>query len=150
MYLDERPQADDDQHVQSDDAQGKRSIHQRALDENVDIPQSIAQDCDADEEWEKEEQEVRRKETQCIAKRAEMYMKETRQQAIDQSEIEPVAANAQDEAENDPLGLLALHRSGHAPVAIDLQGNLAGNQAKKEDREERGAGGVGAAIGDGG
>ncbi len=58
MYLDERTQADNDQRIQSDDAQGKPTIHQRAIDDEIDVPQSIAQNGNANGKRDEYEEEL--------------------------------------------------------------------------------------------
>ena len=50
LCLYERPQSDDDQHIQPDDAQSQRTIDQSAIDDEIDVPQTIAQQRDADAE----------------------------------------------------------------------------------------------------
>ena len=46
LDLDERPQTNDEEHIQADDAQGQCPINQGAIDDEVNIPQPIAQDGD--------------------------------------------------------------------------------------------------------
>jgi len=59
---------------------------------------------------------------------------------IEQSAFNQETSKRQHNAENDPLGLLALHVSRHAPIAVDLKDDQAGNQNNQEDEIERGMG----------
>src|SRR6266699_1636772 len=71
-----------------------------------------------------------------MTKRTQIDMEETRQQDFNQNECTRVTPKGYCYPEDNPFGLLALHGGRHTPVAIDLQGDLADNQAKKEHAEE--------------
>ncbi len=58
LHLDERPQADDDQYIQSDDAQGECAVHQRAIDDEIDVPQAIAQNGNPNGQRDEHEEEL--------------------------------------------------------------------------------------------
>jgi hypothetical protein len=118
LFLHERSQADDNQHVQSDHGHSERPIHQRALDQHVDIPQAVAQECDANAEW--NGQEVEPPKWLYCHSQERTRTAQRRKQGHGESEADREQEDGR-ESIDEPLDLLALQRGSHPPVAVDLR-----------------------------
>ncbi|TME01962.1 MAG: hypothetical protein E6I80_20955 [Chloroflexi bacterium] len=117
LYLDERTQANDDQHIQSDDAQGERTIHQRAIDDEIDIPQAIAQNGNPNGQRNEHEEEFPdRRVQEPIGRRGGS---ERRKQPL-QTKVGDVNQQSEGEPKDQPFALLSLHVIRDERVAIEL------------------------------
>ena len=132
--LQERAQRDDHQDIEADDTQGECAVDQRAVDDEVYVPQFVAQDREANGQWDEKKADGRDSATdesiQCVllGKRWEDQWKEM---------VDDIDKNRSCQAEHEPFGLLALLSTGYLAIPVDLRESQEHKGANRPNRPIR-------------
>ncbi len=125
----ERLQADHESCVDDDQRCGQRAIDDRALDDEVNVPQPRTEDGDADTEGEEQKGQGREGVSCQLVEAVGRKQRSTKERDKEQQQ-------GTDQAEDDPLGLLTLRRTGDTSIAIDLDGNWAAVRQDQLDHDQ--------------
>ncbi len=134
----QRLQANHQAHVDPRQDDRQRAIDQGAVDDDIDIPQPVAQNGDGEAEDDREQDERKNRcqeqviERTCSAQRWE----DERGELKDDHDQDGCR-----DAEDDPLGLLALDWVGYPLVAVEQCDHNAGQLAQPYDVTEQAEGG---------
>jgi hypothetical protein len=146
--LEHRAQPADDEDVQADDRRGQRAVDQRAVEQEIHVPQAVAQDGHGD--GQRDTQEADRADGRADRlqqSRGVAGCLERRNGRAGKRQC-PWPEHRHRGAEDDPLDLLALGRAGDAHVAVELGGHAQDEDAGQQQETKRhGPGRGGAAQG---
>ena len=124
-------QADDDQDIEAEHAQGEQSVDERAIEYEIDVPQMVTQHRKANRAGDNEKGEGQGHFAQYDENGVSRARKDQRKQ-----EIGDIPEHSYQHAEHDPLGLLPLDGRGDAPVAVEL-GEAPGEGQAQQERAEQ-------------
>ncbi len=130
-------QAHDETRVDQGEDECQRAIDQGAVDNNINIPEPVAQQGDPECEWDRQhrahdEADFKRK---CKGPSSAEWVQD---ESIEQTRPN-VARNRYRHPEQRPFGLLALSRRGNVAIAVQLDQHRTHDEAKKERETEPGS-----------